>query len=122
MAIILVVDDQTPTLDLMAATIRMLGHDPRLAQSAERALDLIAETPPDLVLLDLMMPGMNGLEMLTKLRATSNGSTLPVVVITAGGEYDIKDRVLEAGGTACLQKPINMEQLATMIQSVLTDE
>ncbi len=122
MATILVVDDQTPTLDLMAATIRMLGHDPRLAQSAQRALDLIAETPPDLVLLDLMMPGMNGLEMLTKLRLTPNGSTLPVVVITAGGEYDIKDRVLEAGGTACLQKPINMEQLASMIQSVLTDE
>jgi putative two-component system response regulator len=122
MATILVVDDQTPTLDLMAATIRMLGHEPRLAQSAQRALDLIAETPPDLVLLDLMMPGMNGLEMLTKLRLTSNASTLPVVVITAGGEYDIKDRVLEAGGTACLQKPINMEQLATMIQSVLTDE
>ena len=69
-----------------------------------------------------MMPGMNGLEMLTKLRSTPNGSTLPVVVITAGGEYDIKDRVLEAGGTACLQKPINMEQLASMIQSVLTDE
>jgi putative two-component system response regulator len=122
MATILVVDDQTPTLDLMAATIRMLGHEPRLAQSAQRALDLIAETPPDLVLLDLMMPGMNGLEMLTKLRLTSNASTLPVVVITAGGEYDIKDRVLEAGGTACLQKPINMEQLATMIQSVLTDD
>jgi putative two-component system response regulator len=122
MATILVVDDQTPTLDLMAATIRMLGHEPRLAQSAQRALDLIAETPPDLVLLDLMMPGMNGLEMLTKLRLTSTGSALPVVVITAGGEYDIKDRVLEAGGTACLQKPINMEQLATMIQSVLTDE
>jgi CheY-like chemotaxis protein len=122
MAVILVVDDQTPTLDLMAATIRMLGHDPRLAQSAQRALDLISESPPDLVLLDLMMPGMNGLEMLTKLRSMPTGGTLPVVVITAGGEYDIKERVLEAGGTACLQKPINVEQLATMIQSVLHDE
>ncbi len=122
MAIILVVDDQTPTLDLMAATIRMLGHDPLLAQSAQRALDLIAESPPDLVLLDLMMPGMNGLEMLTQLRSMPTGGTLPVVVITAGGEYDIKDRVLEAGGTACLQKPIHVEQLATMIQSVLHDE
>ena len=122
MAIILVVDDQTPTLDLMAATIRMLGHDPRLAQSAQRALDLIAESPPDLVLLDLMMPGMNGLEMLTQLRSMPTGGTMPVVVITAGGEFDIKDRVLEAGGTATLQKPINMEQLATMIQSVLHHE
>jgi CheY-like chemotaxis protein len=122
MATILVVDDQTPTLDLMAATIRMLGHDPRLAQSAQRALTLISESPPDLVLLDLMMPGMNGLEMLTKLRSMPTGGTLPVVVITAGGEYDIKERVLEAGGTACLQKPINVEQLAAMIQSVLHDE
>ncbi|MFN2148943.1 MAG: response regulator [Anaerolineales bacterium] len=119
MATILIVDDQMSTLDLMAATIRILGHEPQIANSAPQALRLIASNPPDLVLLDLMMPGMNGLEMLKQLRTSTENSQPPVVVITAGGEYDIEDRVLEAGGTACLQKPINVEQLKKTINSLL---
>lgn len=106
----------------MAATIRMLGHEPQIANSAAKALALIDSTPPDLVLLDLMMPGMNGLEMLTQLRASPGNSQPPVVVITAGGEYDIEDRVMEAGGTACLQKPINVEQLKETIHTCLSND
>jgi len=119
MAKILIVDDQPSTLDLMAATIRMLGHDPQLAYNGSQALESIAAIPPDLVLLDLMMPGMNGLEMLAELRASRSDRRPPVVVITAGGEYDIEDRVLEAGGNACLQKPINVDQLKQTINKCL---
>ncbi|MEJ2011017.1 MAG: response regulator [Anaerolineales bacterium] len=122
MATILIVDDQVSTLDLMAATIRMLGHEPIIANNAPQALELIASDPPDLVLLDLMMPGMNGLEMLSRLRANTGNDQPPVVVITAGGEYDIEDRVLEAGGTACLQKPIKIEQLKETINSFLNHD
>jgi CheY-like chemotaxis protein len=119
MATILIVDDQVSTLDLMAATIHMLGHNPVIATNAPQALELIDSNSPDLVLLDLMMPGMNGLEMLARLRANAGTEQPPVVVITAGGEYDIEDRVLEAGGTACLQKPIKIEQLKETINSFL---
>lgn len=122
MPTILIVDDQTATLDLMAATIRLLGHEPEIAHSGSQALSLIASTPPDLVLLDLMMPGMNGIEVLHRLRSSQEKNQLPVVVITAGGEYDIEERVLEAGATACLQKPIDVERLKETIKACLEDD
>jgi DNA-binding response OmpR family regulator len=122
MATILIVDDQVATLDLMAATIRLLGHEPEIAQSGSHALSLIASAPPDLVLLDLMMPGMNGIEVLQQLRTSIGKNQLPVVMITAGGEYDIEERVLEAGATACLHKPINVDRLKETIKACLADD
>jgi CheY-like chemotaxis protein len=122
MARILIVDDQAATVDLISASLRLLGHEPISAYNGEQALELLAEQQPDIVLLDMMMPGIDGLETLRRLRKTDGLDQVPVIVVSAGQEFDLEDRVREAGGAVLLPKPISMDQLQAMIDECLDYE
>ncbi len=84
MARVLIVDDQATTVDLISASLRLLGHEPISAYNGEQALELLAEHEPDIVLLDMMMPGIDGLETLRRLRKTAGLEHVPVIVVSAG--------------------------------------
>jgi CheY-like chemotaxis protein len=115
MATILIVDDERITVELISTALSLHGHQPLAAHSGQQALDMIAENTPDLVLLDLMMPGLDGYQTLERLRETPNGAQVPVVIMTATEDEELEERVRAAGGNGVLRKPIHMDMILAAI-------
>jgi len=82
-ASVLIADDDPNILRALSFLMQREGHRVRTAVDGEQALAAIAETPPDLVLLDLMMPGMSGFEMVARLRAQPGGASIPIMIVSA---------------------------------------
>ena len=117
MATVMVVDDNPTMVEMLSMALNLFGHNALAVYSGEEALERIPADLPDVILLDLTMPGIDGYETLRRLRALPVGNTLPVYVITAAAELDLEERVLLAGGTGLLRKPIQMETLADIVDS-----
>ena len=112
MARILIVDDNVATARLHSIFVEAYGHDPLVAYDGYEAIDLIASEPPDIVLLDMMMPGIDGFETLEHIRRMPHGRELPVIIITAREDENLEQRVISSGGTGFLRKPFGMQTLA----------
>ncbi len=117
MATVMVVDDNPTMVEMLSMALNLFGHNALAVYSGEEALERIPVDLPDVILLDLTMPGIDGYETLRRMRALPVGNTLPVFVITAAAELDLEERVLLAGGTGLLRKPIQMETLADIVDS-----
>ncbi|OGS28091.1 MAG: hypothetical protein A2297_07065 [Elusimicrobia bacterium RIFOXYB2_FULL_48_7] len=118
--VILIVDDQPQNLELLEA--HLAGQDYELVQAVtgEEALEkLINGSKISLVLLDIMMPGMNGYEVLKKIREDRNTSDIPVVMITALREVEDRVKALEAGCDDFISKPIDKTELQARVRSIL---
>ena len=116
---VLVVDDTPSMRDLVSRRLVREGHDVTVCGSGREALDLARRGGFDVMLLDLMMPGLNGLEVLDRLRSEPETRTLPVIVISALGETDAAVRCIEAGADDFLSKPLNETLLRARITSSL---
>jgi DNA-binding response OmpR family regulator len=116
---VLVVDDQAPNRKLLADLLSTQGYAIETAQSGEEALHKIERSPPDLVLLDVVMPGMNGYEVCSRLRGSSATSVLPVVMVTALDPAEERIKGLQAGADDFLTKPINAPELLARVKSLL---
>ncbi|UDL95381.1 response regulator [Lichenihabitans sp. PAMC28606] len=116
---ILVVDDNVSNLDLLSRRLTRDGHSVELCDSGEGALAKLKSEPFDLVLLDLIMPGMNGIDVLRQLRSDSATRQLPVVMISAMDEVDGAVRCIEAGADDFLSKPLNPVLLQARINAAL---
>jgi response regulator RpfG family c-di-GMP phosphodiesterase len=116
---VLIVDDEPSNLHLMEELFHQHGATTVTAQSGEEALALAAERKPDLVLLDIMMPGMNGYEVCRKLKADDATRRIPVVMVTGLGALQDKLMGLEAGADDFLNKPVNAAELLTRSRSLL---
>ncbi len=116
---ILVVDDNASNRDLLARRLQRQGHTVLQAEDGERALDVIATETLDLVLLDLMMPGISGYEVLTRLKADPLHRDLPVIMISALNELDSIVRCIEAGADDYLAKPFDPILLRARVGSSL---
>jgi two-component system, OmpR family, response regulator MprA len=114
---ILVVDDDAAVRDSLARTLRFEGYDVETAGDGQEALDLVRDGPPDAMVLDVSMPGVDGLEACRRLRA--DGVVLPIVMLTA--RDSVGDRVagLDAGADDYLVKPFAIQELLARLRSVL---
>ena len=116
---ILVVEDEPAIQELLALNITQAGHNAMRALSAEHAQELLREAMPDLILLDWMLPGMNGLEFARKLKSDTLTKSIPIIMLTArGDEYD-KVRGLEVGADDYVTKPFSPRELNARIKAVL---
>lgn len=104
---VLVVDDNASTLDLLSRRLRRDGHEVTSCDNGEGALELLAGSPYDLVLLDLLMPGISGIEVLRRIKASSDTAPIPVIIVSALDEIDSAVHCIEAGADDYLTKPIN---------------
>jgi len=113
---ILVVDDEPSVTDLLAYNLRKAYYDVSIAANGSEALRLVGEFKPDLILLDLMIPEVDGLDVCRELRKTSN---VPVIMITALGEETDRIVGLELGADDYVTKPFSVRELMARIKAVL---
>lgn len=117
MAKILVVDDDQLIVDMLTTFLRLLGHEVIEAYSVRQAQDRLAYAEPDAVLLDIMLPDSDGIELCREVRANTNTAHLPVIMISAWEPPKINE-ALDAGANGYLKKPINMQSLREALQGV----
>jgi len=116
---ILVVEDNLLNLKLVRDVLTFASYDVIEAQSGEEALRAAKETPPDLVLMDLQLPGIDGTETLHRLRESTLGSDVPVVAVTALAMAEDKERAARAGFDGYIEKPISARALPGQIEAFL---
>jgi DNA-binding response OmpR family regulator len=117
--VILVVDDQPQNIELLEAYLVPQGYEIVKAASGEEALEKLSGNQIDLVLLDVMMPKMSGLEVLEKLRADEKTRLIPVVMVTVLKETEDKVKALEAGCDDFISKPVDKVELLARVRSIL---
>jgi len=114
---ILLVDDEEDFIATLAERLEMRGMQTETANSGEEALRILNENPPEIVVMDVMMPGMNGLECLRRIRQTQPG--LPVILLTGIGSTREGIQGLELGAVNYLMKPLQIEELIAKIGEAL---
>jgi len=116
---ILVVDDHEDNVEVLRARLEARGYDVRGAMSGQQALDIVKEWCPDLILLDVMMPDMDGLEVVSRLKADRTLPFIPVIMQTALDSTERMVAGLEAGADDYVTKPINFAELEARVRSLL---
>src|SRR6478609_246161 len=115
---VLLVDDTKANLDILVASLKN-DHKLSLALNGDQALQAAARTPPDLVLLDIMMPGMDGYEVCRRLREMPETAEVPIMFLSSLEEVRNKTRGFEAGANDYLTKPFEMLEVKARVRSLL---
>jgi len=116
---ILIVEDNPQNMKVVLVALRPYGYTFLQATDGEEALDMATRERPDLIIMDIQLPKLNGLEVTRKLRDTVAFSHIPIIAITAFAMKGDKERAIEAGCDVYLTKPINTRQLPVMIAEIL---
>ena len=117
--LILIVEDNDKNMKLARDILQVKGYRTIEAESAEAGLPLVAERKPDLVLMDIQLPGMNGIEALKKLRASPETSRIPVLAFTASVMPQDRKEIMSAGFDGFVSKPINLKEFIASIATTL---
>ena len=113
---ILVVDDEPQITRVLRTTLSSRGYDLRVANDGETALEIMKDWSPDLVITDLVMPQMNGLELCKRIRSASK---LPIIVLSVKGEERTKVQALDAGADDYVTKPFGINELMARVRASL---
>lgn len=116
---ILVVEDETSLATLLVYNLEAEGYQVEHVDNGDEAELRLAESPPDLVILDWMLPGVSGLEICRRLRARDNGREMPVIMLTARGEESERVRGLSVGADDYVVKPFSTPELMARVRALL---
>lgn len=116
---ILVVEDNEKNRRLLNLILASKGHAVSEAGDGREAIEQAAKNKPDLIIMDIQLPGMDGLEATRVLKGNSDTSGIKVIVLTAYAMKGDRERFLEAGSDAYLSKPVNMEEMLSVINALL---
>jgi two-component system cell cycle response regulator DivK len=117
--VILVVEDNERNLKLLRDVLEYAGYDVRVARTGEDGVTLAVKEPPDLVLMDLQLPGIDGTEALRQLRASPRTADIPVVAVTAQAMKQDRERALEVGFNGYVEKPISVRAFPEQVRQFL---
>ena len=120
MTSVLVVDDDPDVCDLVTYKLEQSGFDVRRASDGDAALREVAKKVPDLVLLDVMMPGVSGLEVLVRWRSNEATAGMPVIMLTAKAQENDVERGFELGADDYVIKPFSPRELVRRVTAVLS--
>jgi pilus assembly protein CpaE len=120
MARILVIDDDSEFLDMMSLLLKRGEHQPILSADGQDGLAKAIEDPPDLAIVDVMMPDMTGYEVVRRLRADPATASLPIIILTARGQPVDRQAALDAGADEYMTKPVTMADLADLVERLLS--
>ena len=114
---VLIVDDEPNIRDLLATSLRFAGYEIQTAANGAQAVTAVTESEPDIILLDVMLPDMNGFSVTKKLR--SSGIQAPILFLTARDDVEDKITGLTVGGDDYLTKPFSLDEVVARIQAIL---
>jgi CheY-like chemotaxis protein len=117
---ILIVDDERKNRQLIEVMLGEEGYQLSTASCGEDALAMIAAQRPDLILLDVMMPGMDGYQVAARVKADQTTQHIPVVILTALGDRNSRAHGLGAGAVEYLNKPINRAELCACVRGLIS--
>jgi two-component system sensor histidine kinase ChiS len=116
---VFIIEDEEDAADLFAEMMRVSGYRVRKTSKSKLAIDMMTAEKPDLVLLDIMMPEISGMDILQQMRLDPNLSNIPVIVVSAKGmPADIKNG-MEAGASTYLTKPVGFQELKEAVERAL---
>jgi two-component system phosphate regulon response regulator PhoB len=118
-ATILIVEDEPAIQELVACNLELAGHRTLRADSAEQALRMVREALPDLIVLDWMLPGINGIEFARRLRGDSRTRGVPLIMLTARADEQDKLTGLETGADDYITKPFSPKELNARVKALL---
>ena len=116
---ILIVEDDYDIADLVAHYLNLAGYTTEIVNSGIDVLDIVSKSPPDLIVLDLMLPAVSGLEICRQIRTDPNISYLPIIILTAKTEESDRIVGLELGGDDYVTKPFSPKELVSRVGAVL---
>jgi CheY-like chemotaxis protein len=116
---VLVVDDNLQNLELLQAYLEDLDCRTIPAHDGLEAMEIVTENPPDLILLDVMMPKMSGFEVCKRVKNDPKTSDIPVIMVTALNEFGDIERGIDSGTDDFLSKPVNKLELLTRVKTML---
>jgi two-component system sensor histidine kinase/response regulator len=118
---VLVVEDVPSLQKLLVTMLRKAGHEVAAAANGQEAVDLVEREPFDIILMDIQMPGMNGLDAtrLIRARETQSGAHVPIVAVTAHALNGDSRTCLAAGADAYMRKPVNLVELLSLMQRLV---
>ncbi len=116
---ILAVDDEASIRKLVSVTLQNRGYEVDTAEDGQDALDKIALSKPDLVILDVMMPRMNGWEARKRLREDPKTKDLPILILSAVGEFEAQLQGMESAGDDYITKPFSPQELGDIVEAML---
>jgi two-component system phosphate regulon response regulator PhoB len=116
---VLVVEDETDVVDLLRYNLGRAGFQVLIAASGDRGLEIARKMRPDIIVLDLMLPGMSGHEVCRALKSDANTESIPIVMLTAKGEPHERVKGLELGADDYVTKPFSPRELVLRVQALL---
>lgn len=116
---ILIVDDEEVIRSLLRLTLVRAGYDVVEAESGEEGLGLLQQRPVDLIILDVMMPGLDGFDVCRQIRQESVAPHVPILMLSARKDARARQRSREAGANAYLTKPVNQDELLWHVRQAL---
>jgi two-component system cell cycle response regulator DivK len=119
MSVILIIEDNDKNLKLIRDVLQVKGYTTLEAVTAEEGIKLAGEHKPDLILMDIQLPGMNGIDALRVLRADSATSAIPAIAVTASVMQQDRNLITDAGFDGYVGKPINLKEFLEAVRDVL---
>ena len=116
---ILIVDDDITITELMKALVKIEGHEPTTVNDSLQALEIAKSLNPDLITLDLMMPGLTGFELCKLLHDDPKFSNTPIVIVSAKDDPESKEQAIHAGATDYLMKPFGLDEFLNKIKPLV---
>lgn len=120
MCVILIVEDDDASRDMLDRRVQRWGYRTLLAQNGLEVLPLITDTRPDLILMDIGLPGMNGLEVTQQIKSSPEFQSIPVIALTAYSYEDSRTMCLDAGCDDFDNKPMNFTSLLEKIERLIS--
>jgi len=117
---ILIVDDDVTITELLKVLVTMEGHQPITVNDSMQAIEVANSVNPDLITLDLMMPGLTGFELCELLHNDPKFEKIPIVIVSAKDDFESKEKALQAGATDYVTKPFGADDLMGKIKALTT--
>src|SRR5947209_6943472 len=121
MSLILIVVDNDKNLKLVRDVLQVKGYSTLEAGTAEDGIEIATERKPDLILMDIQLPGMNGIEALKVLRADPVTASIPVIAVTASVMQQDRNQITQAGFDGYIGKPLNLKEFLEAVRRILED-
>ena len=118
---ILLIEDEAELVEMMMMRLRANNYDMVAAYDGEEGLRKVQEEKPDLILLDIIMPKMDGLTVCKSLKSDSNTKNIPIIIVSASGGRDLPERCREAGADDIILKPFNAADILVKIKAFLKE-